>query len=797
MSLLLYTATAAALLWLAHRFVRPLSRAAAAVLFALPFLFTGYALLTGRVLAPIDWTFDSEPLRGMRAQFGIGPPHNGVATDIYCAIVPWRAAVKHALAHGQWPLWNPFILCGDVLAATAQPAAYSPFTLIACLLPIGKSFTFTGALTFLIAGMAAFLFARELDCGEWPSFIAAAGWMYSTSVALYLLWPLALCWALLPLILLATRRVVREPGVRSWALLTFALTLLLLSGHPETMLHVTLLGAAYGVVEMVRNVGRASARRDGLKPVLHAIATALAAGTVTLLLGAIYVLPIIEAIPQTAEYAFRAGSNTSVRAASGAEALARLATDFFPLLHLHVWVSPRMEGVQAETAAVGSIVIALAVYAVWRARATVKWFFLAAAVFAIAASIGWAPLARVLQTVPLIKLTVNDRLAFAGAFCLVILAALGCEELARRDGDHRAVAVTFAVVLAILGVVTVTLMRTVVTFRAFSNWGDHAVFAELALLGAAVLLFALPARQRALIPVLLALLLAQRFMEVGDIWPAFPAGAAYPLVPLLQPLRSVREPFRIVGQKFAFVPGTNVVYGLEDARGYNAMTNVRLHETFIAWCVPQAIWFNRVDDLTRPMLSMMNVRYAVAERAAGVPPGWRKVGEEGGATLLENANVLPRAFVPRSVRIGYDNPTIVLQMTDAADFAERAWISAELPPHDRANGPGRVAVREVAGGLDLDAEMERDGWVVVSETAWRGWRAYLDGRRVEMQRANNAFLAIFVPQGRHGVRLRYWPQSFVLGRGVSATALMGIVVFASIRGRRSRPVELFGVTVIE
>src|SRR2546423_418231 len=165
MTLILYIVTAAALLWLADRFVGPLSRGSAIVLFLLPLAFTGPALFSGRVIAPIDHPFNTEPLRSMRAQYGIGDPHNGIVTDVYCAIMPWRAAVQWSFAHGQWPLWNPFILCGDILAATAQPAPYSPFTLIACLLPIAQSFTFTAVLTFFVAGLGAFLFARELGCG--------------------------------------------------------------------------------------------------------------------------------------------------------------------------------------------------------------------------------------------------------------------------------------------------------------------------------------------------------------------------------------------------------------------------------------------------------------------------------------------------------------------------------------------------------------------------------------------------------------------------------------------------------
>ena len=69
------------------------------------------------------------------------------------------------------------------------------------------------------------------------------------------------------------------------------------------------------------------------------------------------------------------------------------------------------------------------------------------------------------------------------------------------------------------------------------------------------------------------------------------------------------------------------------------------------------------------------------------------------------------------------------------------------------------------------------GWVVVSEPAWKGWRAYIDGRRVQMQTANLAFLAIFVPDGVHNVRVVYLPQSFVIGRAISAVTLLALIAF--------------------
>src|SRR5262249_10871875 len=232
-------------------------------------LFTGRALLTGGVYAPVDLPYLTEPLREMRGPLGVPRPHNGILSDIYAQMIPWRKAVRFALAHGQWPLWNPFILSGTVLAAAAQPAAYSPFTLLACLLPIADSLTFSAAITFFIAGLGAYLFARELGCRDSVALIAAAGWMYSQAMAFFVLCALGGAWSFFPLVLLGTRRCARAPGVRSAAILMVALTLLVLAGHPETALHVVAAGAIYGLVQIPRP---------------RAIVAALAAGILALLL---------------------------------------------------------------------------------------------------------------------------------------------------------------------------------------------------------------------------------------------------------------------------------------------------------------------------------------------------------------------------------------------------------------------------------------------------------------------------------------------------------------------------------
>ena len=619
--------------------------------------------------------------------------------------------------------------------------------------------------------------------------------MYAGPMAFFVLWSLGNSWALFPLVLFATRRSVHLPGIRSTAILATTLTLLLLAGHPETAFHIVFCGSLYAIVEML------VLRRNIVRP----LASALAAGVIALLLCAIYILPIFEAAPQTMEQQFRTGGYLDVpRGVAGVESGARILTDLFPHLHGRYWNWKDPHWVPLETSAVGSILLALAAYAIIRVRRREVAFFAALALFGILARAAWAPLAAVLQKLPLFDITLNERFCFAAAFSLVILGALGIEHaLRRRD---RALFYTLAAAMFFFAAGAFTINRLNIMAHSLPEWGVYTLFGELTCLGVGAILIAiLWSRDRATAPAteqssnrtalatttaIFILIVIQRWQAGNDIYPTLPAFAAYPPVPILRSLpRETGEPFRIVGRAHALVPGTSALYELEDARGYEALSFSRYVATYDAWCKHQPVWFNRVDDLTKPFLSMLNVRYAIASDKLPAPDGWRRVAVQRGAELLENTRVLPRAFVPDHAVFGTSFDGTLDAMKAATDFRQRAWIEAPLPAGDRGNAGCTVAsVRRDDGDLIVEAATSAGGWVVITEPAWDGWRVYIDGRRVQHFYANVAFLGVFVPPGGHTIRLTYLPESFVRGRAISFSTLallLGGGVFVRLRRRRS------------
>lgn len=329
---------------------------------------------------------------------------------------------------------------------------------------------------------------------------------------------------------------------------------------------------------------------------------------------------------------------------------------------------------------------------------------------------------------------------------------------------------------AILGVASAVVSPEQLRIGVPANLIRINVLAELVPLLALFALLAGRAAPRAAAATILALLLGQRIIEDGSIYPTLPQSVFYPEIPTIRAVRGQQqrsaEPFRIAGGHFSLIPDTAALYELEDVRGYEAMTNARLVATYPLWCAPQPVSFNAIGEFHRPFLSFLNIRYLFAPSTTLPPSQWKMITQDKGGKLFENTAALPRAFVPPRIRYEPDSTRILSAMYKATDFADMAWIEArEYPSHQISNGPGRVTTRRAKLGFDIDAAMDGDGWIVISQTAWKGWRAYLDGRRVEMKYANHAFLGLFVPAGRHRVRLIYLPDSFTRGRAVSFATL--------------------------
>jgi uncharacterized membrane protein YfhO len=95
-------------------------------------------------------------------------------------------------------------------------------------------------------------------------------------------------------------------------------------------------------------------------------------------------------------------------------------------------------------------------------------------------------------------------------------------------------------------------------------------------------------------------------------------------------------------------------------------------------------------------------------------------------------------------------------------------------------------ISEKNNRLQLLVNSTEDNLLVLSDTYYPGWQAFVDGKRTKIYRADYIFRAIPLNAGTYQVEFVYDPISFKLGAGVTFLGILGCIVFGWITRRRRR-----------
>ena len=76
-----------------------------------------------------------------------------------------------------------------------------------------------------------------------------------------------------------------------------------------------------------------------------------------------------------------------------------------------------------------------------------------------------------------------------------------------------------------------------------------------------------------------------------------------------------------------------------------------------------------------------------------------------------------------------------------------------------------------ADALSIETEAVSNGLLVLTDTYYPGWRAWVDGAEQPIWRTNYLFRGIMLTTGRHTIEFRYEPLSFRLGLTIAAVTM--------------------------
>jgi len=692
------------------------------------------------------------------------PPSRAVVDDggaFSWFFEPMAVVVHDAYADGAFPLWNPHAGLGMPLAANFQSAPASPLVLPVVAHPSQEVWDLLLLLRLLVGGVGCFALLRALGAGPAPAFVAAVGYLLSSSFVLFLTAVSLTVEAFVPWLLLAVVGLVRRPGAARFAAVAALTAATALGGQPESLVVAAYLVIAWALYWWWR---------EGRSPrvLLELLGAGLAGG----LLAAPY-------LALFAEYVTLADDSHSGRLGD-----TRLESTRLPVMALGDFAAQREGAI-----GIGLLVLAVAGLAAGRRSGVAGGGILLAATLVLGVRMLGLPGASVVGLLPGIE---QSNVVRYGRFVVVlaaaVLAAAGLQAVLR--GSRRALVAAGAAAVGIP------------LLAALAGAGRPNIVPALLLAASLAVGLVVTARIPALVPVLALVLVVQFFLLTPREW----ARAYDPFVPrpFVSYLQASLEPGeRVSATGSTLRPQYPSALGLPDPRVLDALFPQRLvpymSELVASGERPEvrALRVLAEGAAASPFLEAAGVRFLVMPGGYRSPgPSWRAVYEDRsgavGMTVWENAAAYPRAWSPRSIREVPDaDAAKAVLLAGDGDLARVSVVEDPTEAMLAAEGSADVSVTELdRDELRLSVRADGPAVIVVSDQFYPGWEATVGGQPTEIRPANLAMRAVAVPDGEHELVFRYRPRVFLIGlllAGVGVASLLGrsLVPPAARRLRRT------------
>ncbi|KKS78323.1 MAG: hypothetical protein UV74_C0013G0381 [Candidatus Woesebacteria bacterium GW2011_GWB1_43_14] len=732
--------------------------------------------------------------------YSVGVPvKNPITTDVISLIYPEQMLAIDMMKSGQLPLWNPYILAGTPLFANLQAAPFSPTNFVYLLGDKLTAWSIQIILQHFLTGFFMFLLLRRWKVSEFASVLGSVVFAFSGFNMIFSQWNgHTLSSAFIPLSILLTDKLFKEESFSSLVGLSIVLVLQLFSGYPQTSLYTV---AAIGVYWLVLSF-------FSRKNLIRKSFLLIASGMFALGLAAIQLLPAVELWklsqrgfePHPFEWAFLPWEKV----------ITIVAPDFFGNHATANYWGP--QDYTSNTAYIGVISLTFSLLALnlIRKNRNILYLFLIS-FFSLIMSFP-TPLSVFLWNENILGMRAASahRITVIFTFSASALAAYGAEYFIKTK--NLKIKLTLIVIWMLIGgffLFSLYLYMGTFGSEQFYLRGipKYKVAIRNLILPQMLLLFTtfsllISQRfrflRRAVLVVLFVLMVFEFYRFGWKFTPFTPRRLAYPNTPVLEYLMSQEGPSRITGNSVIPV-NIRTPYKLQSLEGYETIHPLRISQFLAALnsnkSGAQPLGrFGMVDNDTSRLLELTNTKYHLALKrdlkgnpdvngqigSKFTPDRFKVVFEDRSTSVLENVRALPRGFMVYEWEIIDDGQKIINALLDL-DYPFESKIILESPIKMEQfigdaprNEVKFIYYREQESLIAINTKEE--GLLFVSDAYFPGWKAYLDNKEVDVYRADFAFRAVRVPSGNHFVRFVYRPNSFLIGAGISAATLIGLLL---------------------
>ncbi|MBI5471176.1 MAG: YfhO family protein [Ignavibacteriae bacterium] len=693
-------------------------------------------------------------------------------SDIMNEGFPYRYYMSEALKNGELPIWMPGIYGGMPLLARAEAGVCYPFNLLLFgLLSPYVALNLTILLTLIIAAATMYFFLREIEASTVAAMIGGLAFAYSgfmVSHIKHLSMVGTVSW--FPLGLLVIERALRKSNPRALLALAAVFGLQNLSGHIQTAYYSGVFYIVYflfGILRLrtpKRQPRKKSKKDEPTRERSPMFALAMWFGLAMLIavgISAVQVLPTYELVGMTQ----RSGGVTFDYASNYAYDPSNFKTFFYAHANGDIAdASYRGESVFWEDYGyVGIIPMLVALYAAirfWR-RWHVRFFAITAVVAYVFVLGPHTPIYEgAFHLIPGMKFfRFPTRFLFVVDASVIVLASLGLTEIFKKQRSD--LIEIGALVLVAADLLFFQLRENPIVDAA--QWLDPP--ATVRTISADKALFRI-------------------FSPGGSETHKAAFTDARGWSGDLQPYITQREFIQV---------SSNVLYGLSSADGYAQLTPNYVVDIWGDQNKPGMIYKTAsvVDGQFIPqsaflnIMNLFNVKYLLSPWPISSEK-LKKLETYSGAHLYRNDHALPRAFLVGHYRHALSSDAAIdILLSSDFDPSREAIVEPSLHRDTTSTEGAVVSVERYATNrVNVNVASSDGGMLVLSDTHYPGWKAYIDGVESPIHKVNLSQRGVLVPGGTHEVTFSFESDSIRWGFIATISSIVVLIILGMIGVRR-------------
>lgn len=724
-------------------------------------------------------------------------PQKAQYFDTLRQIYPWKTFSLSELQKGIIPLWNPHNFSGSPLLGNSQSAIFYPLNIIYFVFSQPVAWGILVMLQPLLASLGTYLYSRVIGLSRPGSTLAGITYGFCLYTTVFLeyntinhvtIWVPFLLWTIEKLI-----KKISITGIFSFVLFTACAAF---AGHLQ------IFGYAYIFIS-VYLFARIKSSNAKIIPMLILF-------ILSLIIPAIQWLPTAELISLSArvpqEYSFL----VEKLLLQPYQLALYVSADLFgnPATYNY-----RIDDTYPGNAIyVGMIPLLFSLFMVAQKKKNVFVSIFSSVTGIILLLIVRSPLTELFYRIPLPLISTGSptNAIFLISFSLAILSGLGLDAWVKTT--NKIFKKVFAVIFTVFCIIWIVRFSGSTIINTNTLLFSTFIFSFSAIL---IFLGRSDKSKKYIVMILILVTTLDLFYFFQKFNPFVPREIIFPEAAVLQWLSSHAGYNRFWGYGSAAIEANySTQYGLYSPEGYDplyakhygellwAAGNGKLLDAFTNQTRSDAVIAQSIvgqngimaDSPRKKLLDVLGVKYILDRTENGStentfpPEDFRMVYDQDGWKIFENLDVLPRATMVNNYRI----------YTDTKDF-EQIFFNPLFDPKETAlldhapntlhapseASPGAAIIQSYTSSqITIETHANSAQLLILSDTYFPGWEAFIDGRSSKILKANYALRAVYVPEGSHTVTFLYRPRSFSTGIKTSMIGLSGILLLAIAIKRR-------------